>query len=54
MQQEQLTVIPAKCVRCGSLFDLKYDLDGQGDGLGSERGSKVAARRTRLCWNCRA
>jgi len=50
----------ARCLRCGGVFDLAYDLRerfGQGEGFGLEkfkasRGKSL--RAARLCWQCRS
>ncbi len=49
-------LLPAKCGRCGELFDMAYDLDrGEKEEtfvriLSAKRGTM---RRTLLCWDCR-
>jgi len=51
---EMMRLMPARCSRCGAVFDLHYDLEG----LDQERLMEVLlAVRMRgqrmLCWSCR-
>lgn len=51
----QECVLPVRCVKCGTTFDLWYDL------LANDKGSEVAAEialesakdEQHLCWDCR-
>lgn len=56
MKQAMQPLMLARCNRCGTCFDLQYDLASMGDDervvqqIG--RAAQVASRNT-LCWNCR-
>jgi len=47
--------MPAKCARCGALFDLSYDLEGVKEGKfeGGWNVPSLSRRKGRLCWECR-
>lgn len=50
--EQALQLMPARCSRCGTLFDLQYDMDvREMDEVWSKK-AKVAARM-KLCWGCR-
>lgn len=44
-------LLPARCKKCGAIFDLQYDLkDYDGD---LKLFSKEMMKRESLCWDCR-
>lgn len=45
-----MCLMPAKCVKCEELFDLRYDYSGD-DGLGEKEVGKKNSNM--LCWDCR-
>ncbi len=50
----QECVLPVKCVKCGTTFDLWYDLISK--GVGREEMAEMAGGlvdEQRLCWECR-
>ena len=56
MEGEVIQLMPARCSRCGAIFDLRYDFEGVGgDGLSPEVFARIARKsdRMQLCWDCR-
>jgi hypothetical protein len=49
--------MPAKCNKCGELFDLSYDFEGLSDEsrmIGMLKAVSLSRRKALLCWECRA
>ena len=53
--KQEVCVLPVKCEKCGSIFDLWYDLAEQERGSGAvlALSSEMALLRETLCWRCR-
>lgn len=55
---EEICVLPVRCKRCNSVFDLWYDLEEQAERSGQatvsvSRGVARAFDTQSLCWVCR-
>ena len=53
---EQQLVMPEKCIRCGEVFDLLYDMPRSEERAwlrDSGKGSKKVDTDELLCWDCR-
>ncbi len=48
--KEEMCVLPVKCKRCNTIFDLWYDLQ---EGDTSNRRGLAQVLRDNLCWQCR-
>ncbi|MBI5804377.1 hypothetical protein HY450_03975 [Candidatus Pacearchaeota archaeon] len=46
---QEMCILPVQCERCGALFDLWYDLQGDEEGRTSLR--KMPSQS--FCWKCR-
>ncbi|MEK6892765.1 MAG: hypothetical protein AABX07_01040 [Nanoarchaeota archaeon] len=57
MKDQQLCLMPAKCNKCGELFDLSYDLARANEEIKDFGVLSVLARakqKALLCWDCRS
>lgn len=52
--RSQLCLMPAKCVKCGGVFDMSYDYKSANDESLSEKESVAKKVSKLLCWECRA
>ena len=52
---QEICVLPVKCKGCGSVFDLWYDLEAQGENLAVvlEDRELVKFLNQSFCWRCR-
>ena len=54
MKQQQQVVLPVKCVGCGTVFDLWYDLlQQEGRGLDIAEVRESILDNEHHCWRCR-
>jgi len=48
--------MPEKCSKCGELYDLSYDLEGNSEERQFGKARVLAGKKTgkaQLCWECR-
>jgi hypothetical protein len=56
MNGQQMCLMPAKCNKCGELFDLRYDLARSSEeikGFSVFTALAKTKQKASLCWDCR-